>query len=59
MTGHLGTSPKNAHVASILVMRPSSFCPYVGQTEQHLEYDSTMISARTNLRLPMVVGLFK
>jgi hypothetical protein len=54
MTTHLGAPPKNGHAASSLAMTSSSFWLDAGQTKQRLEYDSTMISARTNLRLPGV-----
>ena len=48
-----GHAAKKAHVASKPAITSSSFWLCVGQTKQCREYDSTMISARTTLRLPV------
>ncbi len=48
---------KKAHVSSKPAITSSSFWLCVGQTKQCREYDSTMISARTTLRLPVAGSL--
>ena len=48
-----GHTAENAHAASRPDITSSSFGLCVGQTKQCREYDNTMISAHTALRLPV------